>query len=128
MTRFEQELSGSLGAFWKKHAEEEIRKMEERQMNGEIFFGADGVVRWAKVNRVMNAECRQIIAHTAYRDLFSEEASAKAEKEANKAFFEAYAKREANRQRSDEELSEMRAAFGTGTTVVNVITGQRISL
>ena len=30
MTRFEQELSGALGAFWKKNAEEEIRKMQAR--------------------------------------------------------------------------------------------------
>lgn len=26
MTRFEREISGSLGAFWKKNAEEEVRK------------------------------------------------------------------------------------------------------
>ena len=29
---------------------------------------------------------------------------------------------------SEEEKAEMRAAFGTGTTVVNVITGQRTKL
>ena len=38
MTRFERELSGALGAYWKSSAEKEIRKMEERQMNGEIFI------------------------------------------------------------------------------------------
>ena len=26
MTRFEREISGSLGEFWKKNAEEEVRK------------------------------------------------------------------------------------------------------
>lgn len=79
MTRFERELSGSLGAYWKASAEKEIRKMEERQMNGEIFFGADGVVRWTSNNRVMPKDCREILSHTAYRDLFSEEASRAAE-------------------------------------------------
>ena len=61
MTRFERELSGSLGAYWKASAEKEIRKMEERQMNGEIFFGADGVVRWTSNNRVMPKDCREIL-------------------------------------------------------------------
>ena len=32
------------------------------------------------------------------------------------------------RQHSQEELSEMRAAFGKGTVVVNAITGQRVKL
>ena len=41
---------------------DEIRKMEERQMNGEIFFGADGVVRWTSNNRVMPKDCREILA------------------------------------------------------------------
>ena len=36
--------------------------------------------------------------------------------------------RKANNRRSAEELSEMRAAFGTGTTVVDIITGERIRL
>ena len=66
MTRFERELSGSLGAYWKASAEKEIRKMEERQINGEIFFGADGVVRWTSNNRVMPKDCREILSHTAY--------------------------------------------------------------
>ena len=126
MTRFERELSGALGAYWKSSAEKEIRKMEERQMNGEIFFGADGVVRWTSNNRVMPKDCREILSHTAYRDLFSEEASRAAEDAETAAFLESYRKNYTGP--SEEEKAEMRAAFGTGATVVDVITGKRIRL
>ena len=126
MTRFERELSGALGAYWKSSAEKEIRKMEERQMNGEIFFGADGVVRWTSNNRVMPKDCREILSHTAYRDLFSEEASRAAEDAETAAFLESYRK---NYTRpSEEEKAEMRAAFGPGSTVCDIITGERIRL
>ena len=126
MTRFERELSGALGAYWKSSAEKEIRKMEERQMNGESFFGADGVVRWTSNNRVMPKDCREILSHTAYRDLFSEEASRAAEDAETAAFLESYRKNYTGP--SEEEKAEMRAAFGTGSTVVDVITGKRIRL
>ena len=126
MTRFERVLSGALGAYWKSSAEKEIRKMEERQMNGEIFFGADGVVRWTSNNRVMPKDCREILSHTAYRDLFSEEASRAAEDAETAAFLESYRKNYTGP--SEEEKAEMRAAFGTGSTVVDVITGKRIRL
>ena len=126
MTRFERELSGSLGAYWKASAEKEIRKMEERQISGEIFFGADGVVRWTSNNRVMPKDCREILRYTVYRDLFSEEASRAAEDAETAAFLESYRKN--YKGPSEEEKAEMRAAFGTGSTVVNIITGERIRL
>ena len=126
MTRFERELNGSLGAYWKASAEKEIRKMEERQMNGEIFFGADGVVRWTSNNRVMPKDCREILSHTVYRDLFSEDASRAAEEAETAAFLESYRKN--YKGPSEEEKAEMRAVFGTGTTVCDIITGERIRL
>ena len=126
MTRFERELNGSLGSFWAENAKKEIRKMEERQINGEIFFGADGVVRWTSNNRVMPRDCREILSHTVYRDLFNEDASRAAEEAETTAFLEAY--RKSCKGPGEEEKAEMRAAFGTGTTVVDVITGERIRL
>ena len=126
MTRFARELNGSLGAYWAENAKKEIRKMEERQINGEIFFGADGVVRWTSNNRVMLKDCREILSHTVYRDLYSEDASRAAEEAETAAFLESY--RKSYKGPSEEEKAEMRAAFGTGSTVVNVITGERIRL
>ena len=126
MTRFERELNGSLGVYWAENAKKEIRKMEERQINGEIFFGADGVVRWTSNNRVMPKDCREILSHTVYRDLFSEDASRVAEEDETAAFLESYRKN--YKGPSEEEKAEMRAAFGTGTTVCDIITGERIRL
>ena len=126
MTRFERELKGDCGAYWKAAAEKEIRKMEERQMNGEIFFGADGVVRWTGNSRVMPKECREILAHSVYRDLFNEDASRAAEEAETAAFLESYRKN--YKGPGEEEKAEMRAAFGTGSAVVDIITGERIRL
>ncbi|MBP3802518.1 MAG: hypothetical protein J6I76_01285 [Oribacterium sp.] len=126
MTRFERELSGSLGEFWKKNAKQEIRKMEERQLGGEIFFGADGVVRWTSNNRVMPKDCCEILSHTAYRNLFDEDASRAAEEAETAAFLESY--RKSYKGPNEEEKAEMRAAFGEGSTVVDIITGKKIRL
>ena len=126
MTRFERELNGSLGSYWAENAKKEIRKMEERQINGEIFFGADGVVRWTSNNRVMPKDCREILSHTVYRDLYSEDASRAAEEAETAAFLDSY--RKSYKGPGEEEKAEMRAAFGTGTTVVDIITGERIRL
>lgn len=126
MTRFEMEISGRLGEFWKQNAEKEIRKMEERQINGEIFFGADGVVRWTSNNRVMPRDCREVLAYSAYRDLFNEEASRTAEEAETAAFLENYRKNYTGP--TAEERMEMEAAFGKGSTVVDIISGERIRL
>ena len=126
MTRFARELSEELGAYWKASAEKELRKMEERQIIGEIFFGADGVVRWTSNNRVLPKDCREILSHTVYRDLYSEDASRAAEEAETAAFLESYRKN--YKESGEEEKAEMRAAFGAGTTVVDIITGERIRL
>ena len=44
MTRFEREISGSLGAFWKKNAEEEVRKAVA-QADTQATVEADGAIK-----------------------------------------------------------------------------------
>ena len=122
MTRFEQELNGSLGAFWKKHAEEEIAKMQARIENDEIRTNARGGAFWALSGNYLPAECAEILSHTDFP--FSLEETNRARAEQTRAFCEAYAKN--CKEPSEEEKAEMRAAFGAGTTVVNVITGKRV--
>ena len=125
MTRFEQELSGALGAYWKKNAEQEIEKMSQRALDGEIFFGADGVCRWKSNNHILPADCREKLAYTPYRNLFDEQACKEAD-EAETA--EAIAAYRRNHRTTEEERMEMQAAFGKGTTVVDIFTGERIAL
>ena len=118
-SRFEQELSGALGAFWKKHAEEEIAKMQKRVDNDEIRTNIGGGAFWLSNGRYLPEDAAEVLAHTDFT--FSMEETNRARKEQDKAFFERY-----THKATEEERMEMRAAFGAGTTVVNVITGERI--
>lgn len=45
MTRFEKEIRGVLGAYWKNKAEEEIEKMSADVANGQVTVDDDGVAR-----------------------------------------------------------------------------------
>ena len=124
-SRFTMELSGALGDYWKRNAQQEIEKMSQRALDGEIFFGADGVCRWKSNNRVLPAECREQLSYSPYRGLFDEQACKVAD-EAETA--EALAAYRAGHRTTEEERMEMRAAFGIGTTVVDIISGERIEL
>ena len=125
MTRFQRELSGELGQYWQDSAKAEIEKMSQRALDGEIFFGADGVCRWKSNNRVLPKDCREVLGHTPDRDLFDEQACKEAD-EAETA--EAIAAYRRNHRTTEEERMEMRAAFGKGATVVDIFTGERIAL
>ena len=124
MTRFERELSGSLGAFWKKNAEQEIAKMQQRADNDEIRTNMNGAAFWNSNGNYLPADCAEILSHTDFP--FSLEETAKAREAQTAMQLEAY--RKSYTGPSEEERAEMRAAFGTGSTVVNVITGERIRL
>ena len=124
MTRFEQELSGALGAFWKKDAEARIARMQERVDNDEIRTNMNGAAFWNSNGNYLPSDCLEVLAHTNFP--FNIEETNRAREAQNELFFENYRK---NYQGpSEEELAEMQAAFGTGTTVVDVITGQEIRL
>ena len=124
MTRFERELSGSLGTFWKKNAEQEIAKMQARADNDEIRTNIEGGAFWNSNGNYLPADCAEILSYTDFP--FSLEATAKAREAQTAMRLEAYRK---NYQGpSEEEKAEMRAAFGTGSTVVDIITGERIRL
>ena len=124
MTRFERELSGSLGAFWKKNAEAEIAKMQARADNDEIRTNIEGGAFWNSNGNYLPADCAEILSYTDFP--FSLEATAKAREAQTAMQLEAYRK---NYQGpSEEEKAEMRAAFGTGSTVADIITGERIRL
>ena len=124
MTRFERELSGALGAFWKRHAEEEIQKMQKRIDNDEIRTNIGGGAFWNSNGNYLPEECAEILSHTDFP--FSIEETRRAREAQTAAFLESYARN--YKGPSEEEKAEMRAAFGAGTTVVNVITGARTRL
>ena len=123
MTRFARELNGSLGAFWKSSAEKELEQIREDFETGKITVDENGVAR-NRIGRILMSDLLEKLTYIT--DKVDVEATKAAREAETDAFLESY--RKANNRRSAEELSEMRAAFGTGTTVVDIITGERIRL
>ena len=123
MTRFERELSGELGAFWKKDAEKELARVKADLEAGKITIDENGVARNC-IGRVLMDDMLEKLLHIT--DKANTEATRAARQAENEAFLEEYRKNYEGP--TEEEKAEMRAAFGEGETVVDIITGQRISL
>ena len=123
MTRFEQEISGALGAWWKEHAEQEVRDaVRDAENNAEVDeFGA---IRWKSNKRYLMDDFCEKLEYACYP--FSRRATAEARREADKKFFAEYRKNPP--KMTPEMYAEMRAAFGDGAVVVDVITGRKIKL
>ena len=123
MTRFEQELSGALGAGWKASAERELEKVRKEFEEGKITVDENGVAR-NRIGRVLMDDMLEKLTYIT--DTVDEEATKAARAEEVSRSLEAY--RRSYKGPTEEEKAEMRAAFGTGTTVVDIITGERIRL
>lgn len=118
MSRFEQELSGALGEYWKKDAEKRIE-----QAKNDITVDANGVAR-NKIGRAIMSDMVEVFSHTGIE--FDKEATEQArDEEVTKSIAEYKANA---RPATAEELAEMRNAFGEGATVVDVLTGKKIQL
>lgn len=124
MTRFEQELSGALGAFWKKNAEQEIAKMQARADNDEIRTNIGGGAFWNSNGNYLPDDCAEILSYTDF--CFSLEETRRAREAQTAMFLESYRKQ--SHQPTEEERMEMQAAFGKGATVVDILSGERIEL
>ena len=122
MTRFEKELSGALGNGWKASAERELEKVRKEFEEGKITVDENGVARNC-IGRILMDDMLEKLTYIT--DTVDEEATKAARAEEVSRSLEAYRK---NHRTSEEEKAEMRAAFGTGNTVVNIITGERIRL
>ena len=122
MTRFAREWNGELGAFWQKNAHEEAARLLAQRNNIEVE--KDGAAKWKSNGSYLPADVVEKLIF-AGADFFSEEATA-AKREAQTAEFLGSYRR--NHRTTTEEGAEMEAAFGKGTTVVNIITGEKIKL
>lgn len=123
MTRFEREISGDLGAFWKKNAEEEVKKTVA-QADTKATVEADGAIKWNSNGRYLMDDFCEKLEYAGYA--FSQEATAKKREAQNEESLAAYSRN--HNGLGVEELAEARAAFGKGTTVVNVLTGEKTVL
>ena len=126
MTRFEMEITGKCGEFWKKEAMKKLDSIREDYAKGEIIYEDDNAVKWATNGSYLPAEC---VEHMVFAGLpVNVEATAKKRKAQISRDIKAYIKAMENSPADDEERYEMEAAFGKGTTVVNVLTGRTTRL
>jgi len=123
MSRFTNELRGELGAYWKADAEKRLEEMEVAVARGEITIDDNGVAR-NKIGRALREDQMEILSFTDWK--FSIDATRAArDEEISKSIAECGKNQSAPNQ---EEIFEMRAAFGEGTKVVDVISGRVIQL
>ena len=123
MTRFERELSGALGAYWKTSAEKELEKIREELEQGLITIDGNGVAR-NRIGRILMGDMLEKLTYIT--DAVDAEATAAARDEEVSRSLAAY--RANARPTSEDKRREMRAAFGAGQTVVNIMTGERNTL
>lgn len=123
MSRFTQELAGAFGPFWQAEAEKALAAVKADLESGKIIIDEAGVAR-NRIGRVLMDDMLEKLALVTDR----------ADCEATRAAREAEVERElaeyrASRKRPDSAtLAEMRAAFGAGTRVVDVLSGEVIEL
>ena len=122
MTRFAREWNGELGAFWQKNAHEEAARLLAQRDNIEVE--EDGAAKWRSNGSYLPADVVEKLIF-AGADFFSEEATAAKREAQTTEFLQNYRR---NHRTTTEERAEMEAAFGKGTTVVNIITGEKIKL
>lgn len=125
MTRFDRELKGEYGELWKKKAIHYLHKIEEEVSKGEITIDKEGVARNC-IGRVVMDDVADALDYIIRDGSFSWDKTIEVRQKENEEFVKEYASH--SHQYSAEELSEMRAAFGEGTKVINLITGREIQL
>ena len=79
MTRFEMELSGKLGDFWKRNAEQKIANMQKQADNGEILLDGNCAAYWERSGHYLPSDCVEILSRCVF--FFDAEATLKAEQE-----------------------------------------------
>jgi hypothetical protein len=108
--------------------QDEIDRMVAK-FETDVKFDDAGIPYWKTNDRVPPKECVEVFHNSGLLTTPVELIDA-ARDEQNQQFFAEYRVAQANRspEQLAEEKMEMRAAFGPGKTVVNIITGERTTL
>lgn len=125
MTRFEQELNGMCGEFWKKDAQKRIVD-NVAKAEKDAIVEESGAIKWKSNGNYIPDDFCEVLEYAGYP--FSRKATADARAKQTAEHIAEYKRLNANRKYSDEEIFEMRAAFGPGAIVVDAITGKKIRL
>ncbi len=116
MTRFQRELSGELGTFWQKEAKKELARVKDDLDAGRITIDENGVARNC-IGRVLMSDLLEKLAMVT--DKVDPDATQAAEDAESAAFLAEYRKHP-----HPVDKAELRAAFGEGTTVVDILSGE----
>ena len=123
MTRFQKELSGEFGAYWEKEAQKELERVKADLQAGKITI-ENGVARNC-IGRVLMSDMLEKLAMVTDKASVEATTAAARDKEVSESLAE---DRKSARPATGEERMEMQAAFGKGTTVVNILTGEKTKL
>ena len=124
MTRFQKELSGEFGAYWEKEAQKELERVKADLQAGKITIDENGVARNC-VGRVLMSDMLEKLVMVTDKASVEATTAAARDKEVSESLAEY---RKSARPATGEERMEMQAAFGKGTTVVNILTGEKTKL
>lgn len=122
MTRFQQELSGALGEYWRQDALKEVEKVRKEFEDGEITIDEVGVARNC-IGRALMDDRLEILEQVT--DKADRKATQAARLEEEEEAIQNYVKFRMEHGYSPEERAEMAAAFGEGEQVVDILTGER---
>lgn len=125
MTRFGKEISGELGEYWVKNAKEEVSRLL-KEADANIILEDSGAIKWKSSGNYVPDDCCEKLIYGGFA--FDREATRIAREQQQKNFLDEYRKNMENHVYSEEELFEMRSAFGGGKTIVDVFTGKTIKL
>jgi len=107
------------------HLERVVNKNAAEKIREDATIDSQGVVRWKSNNRIPFSDMLEDALAQGVSEI-NLALSNQLREEEQSASLAAY--RATPRTYSDETLSEMRAAFGAGETVVDVLSGQQIKL
>lgn len=122
-SRFQKELSGELGKYWKEAAENELIRIAEMIENGKITIDSKGVAR-NEIGRVLMSDMLEKVA--IVNDNVDVEATEAARLEELHNFCEEYRRNYTGP--TEEELAGARAEFGQSAAIINILTGESCTL
>lgn len=123
MTRFMEELKGMRGDFLQKEAEKELENVNAELATGKITIDENGIARNC-IGRILMSDMLEKVALVS--DKVDVDATTAARDEEVHRELEKY--KRSRKGYTQDELNEMRAVFGAGTTIRDIFTGEEITL
>lgn len=120
MSRLLEEYKGCYGAFFKNQA---IKSLESFK---DTYIDNNNVLRWKSNNSVPPTELLELWKYENFEFDYNLALEVKRKEEIE--FLNEYRENNKNRQLSTEERYEMKAAFGAGAEIVDIITGKKYKL